>query len=323
VQIDDLLPIAFYFDVRGPARPGADLLWRGQSAIPWEEVAATYADATGEGLVSQNDLLPMGLHFGKEHETTAGIAALGVHLATTRRLDVLRLPAMEAGTSVTVSLSVGEEAAPVESLLGVASEVVVPSVLRLIRTRPGEFLDDQDLLSFRNLDEDTGTLSVAYARKGRENPVSGAGEVLEIEFETIQTTEAPLEVVLQKTVLSFESGTQEVEPDGQPLVRLVSPQATDIERGETEIVTDYALEQNYPNPFNPSTLITFALPDAGHVSLVVFDLLGRSVATLVDAPLNAGRHTVRFDASGLPGGIYVYRLRANDYTSSKQLVLVK
>ena len=85
------------------------------------------------------------------------------------------------------------------------------------------------------------------------------------------------------------------------------------------------LEQNYPNPFNPMTSIQFALPDAQRVTLRVFDVLGRPVATLLSGkPLNAGTHTVRFDASSLASGVYLYRLGVGDASVlARHMLLVK
>ncbi len=90
-----------------------------------------------------------------------------------------------------------------------------------------------------------------------------------------------------------------------------------------ELPTEVALSQNYPNPFNPQTTIDYALPKAGDVSLIVYDMLGREVDVLLDGPQAAGRHTVRFGANHLPNGTYVYRLVAADKTITRTMVLVK
>ena len=90
-----------------------------------------------------------------------------------------------------------------------------------------------------------------------------------------------------------------------------------------ELPTEVELSQNYPNPFNPQTTIDYALPQAGDVSLVVYDMLGREVDVLLDGPQAAGRHTVRFGANHLPNGTYVYRLVAGDKTITRTMVLVK
>jgi Ni,Fe-hydrogenase III small subunit len=86
---------------------------------------------------------------------------------------------------------------------------------------------------------------------------------------------------------------------------------------------EYKLGQNYPNPFNPSTTISYSLPKAGDVKLVVFDMLGREVATLVNGFVDAGNHSVDFDASNLSSGVYMYKIQAGDFTDTKKMVLMK
>ena len=85
----------------------------------------------------------------------------------------------------------------------------------------------------------------------------------------------------------------------------------------------FILEQNYPNPFNPSTRIGYSIPAAAHVSIGVYDVVGRQVAALVNGPKEAGSYTVVFDASGLPSGVYFYELRADSYIAFKKLVVMK
>jgi hypothetical protein len=85
----------------------------------------------------------------------------------------------------------------------------------------------------------------------------------------------------------------------------------------------FELDQNYPNPFNPSTIIQYMLPQSGHVTLEVFDLLGRSVRTLVSGEQGFGPHSVRFDGTGLASGVYFYRLKAAGLTLTKKLVLLR
>ena len=88
-------------------------------------------------------------------------------------------------------------------------------------------------------------------------------------------------------------------------------------------VTEYALHGNYPNPFNPETKIVFDLAEAGHVSLRVFDLLGREVARVVDREMVQGRHNVEFRADGLSSGVYLYRLEANGFADQQKMLLLK
>lgn len=86
---------------------------------------------------------------------------------------------------------------------------------------------------------------------------------------------------------------------------------------------EYSLEPNYPNPFNPSTIINFAVKDAGFVSLKVYDILGSEVATLVNETKEAGNFAVEFNAAKLPSGVYIFTLQVNGFTSSKKMLLMK
>ncbi len=90
-----------------------------------------------------------------------------------------------------------------------------------------------------------------------------------------------------------------------------------------EIPNYYSLEQNYPNPFNPSTSIKFSVPKPTNVTLKIYDVLGKEVATLVNEMKQPGFHTVDFNAPDFASGIYFYRIDAGEFTSVKRMVLVK
>jgi hypothetical protein len=86
---------------------------------------------------------------------------------------------------------------------------------------------------------------------------------------------------------------------------------------------EYHLNQNYPNPFNPTTVIEFAIPTTETVSLKIYDVLGREVATLLNERRNAGVHRINFNATNLSSGTYFYRLQAGTFTQTKKMILVK
>ncbi|MEG8948159.1 T9SS type A sorting domain-containing protein [Rosettibacter firmus] len=92
---------------------------------------------------------------------------------------------------------------------------------------------------------------------------------------------------------------------------------------EEEIPYFFELSQNYPNPFNPTTKISFSVPKDSHVSLKVFDILGREVAVLANRVFLAGRYELDFNASNLPSGTYIYKLRTEDKTITKKMLLIK
>jgi hypothetical protein len=93
--------------------------------------------------------------------------------------------------------------------------------------------------------------------------------------------------------------------------------------GSVSIPDQFTLSQNYPNPFNPSTMINFALPVSGMVTLKVYDMVGREVATLVNSYTNAGSYSVSFDASQLSSGMYFYKLQSGEFAQVKKMMLVK
>ncbi|MFN0158055.1 MAG: T9SS type A sorting domain-containing protein [Bacteroidota bacterium] len=99
--------------------------------------------------------------------------------------------------------------------------------------------------------------------------------------------------------------------------------ATGVDEPVPEIPGEFSLKQNFPNPFNPSTMIGYNLPVQTHVKLVVYDVLGRLVATLVDGEQSAGPHEVPFDGSALNSGFYFYRLTAGSFVHTREMLLLK
>jgi hypothetical protein len=102
-----------------------------------------------------------------------------------------------------------------------------------------------------------------------------------------------------------------------------SPDPIGIEPVSNVIPKEYNLNNNYPNPFNPSTKISFDIPNSAFTSLVIYDLLGRTVETLVDEYLKPGRYEVTWSAANYPSGVYYYKITSGEYTETKKMVLVK
>jgi len=103
----------------------------------------------------------------------------------------------------------------------------------------------------------------------------------------------------------------------------VTALATGVEDLSYGIPVDYKLFQNYPNPFNPSTAIRYAIPSDGKVKLVVYNLIGQEVTTLVDKNQNAGFHEVLFDATNFPSGMYIYKIQSSNFVSTRKMILMK
>jgi hypothetical protein len=97
---------------------------------------------------------------------------------------------------------------------------------------------------------------------------------------------------------------------------------TDVE-GDQIVPEKFALLQNYPNPFNPSTKITYNIPQRSNVSLKIYDMLGKEIATLVNEQKEVGTYNVQFDASKLSSGVYIYSIQAGDFLVSRKMILMK
>ena len=86
---------------------------------------------------------------------------------------------------------------------------------------------------------------------------------------------------------------------------------------------EYSLSQNYPNPFNPATKINYELRVTNYVSIIVYDILGNKISDLISKKQNAGRHSVNFNASDFPSGVYYYKIISGDFTETKKMMLLK
>ena len=116
----------------------------------------------------------------------------------------------------------------------------------------------------------------------------------------------------------YRDGNSEIYYKRNPTGNLIG-----IQNISTETPTKYSLSQNYPNPFNPMCNVQFSMYKAGNVRLVVYDVQGREVQTLVDEKLSAGTYEVKFDGSMLNSGVYFYKLVTDGYSETKKMLLIK
>ena len=103
----------------------------------------------------------------------------------------------------------------------------------------------------------------------------------------------------------------------------VNSLVSQVEKSTVSLPADFALAQNYPNPFNPATIIRYQVPKESRVKLIVYNLLGQVVRTLVDQSQGPGSYSRTFDASGLPSGIYFYRLETADFHDVEKMLLIR
>jgi hypothetical protein len=134
------------------------------------------------------------------------------------------------------------------------------------------------------------------------------------------------------TTVLLHSGKYYLEMEAQPTTyswmfpysfELHSTPVTSVENNASLVIEDFRLLQNYPNPFNPSTNISFHIPLRVYVTLEIFDILGREVTKLASGEMEAGDHSVTWNASAMPTGTYFCRLQSGNFIETKKLVLIK
>jgi hypothetical protein len=119
--------------------------------------------------------------------------------------------------------------------------------------------------------------------------------------------------------------------DGAGQVTLKSEDMKDVKvtfNDKIELPKTFALSQNYPNPFNPTTRFSMELPKATEVQVVIYDILGRQIATLLNGQESAGYHTIEWDGRDsrgitVPSGIYFARMNADEFTQTRKIMLMK
>ena len=124
--------------------------------------------------------------------------------------------------------------------------------------------------------------------------------------------------LIDTLVFLFSSDSNRIEK----IVPLNSNIPSDVGDDNTNINSFY-LSQNFPNPFNPSTKIRFSIPHSAFVTLKVYDLLGREIATIINEEKMPGNYEVSFNANNLSSGVYFYRIRAGSFIDTKRLILLR
>lgn len=135
--------------------------------------------------------------------------------------------------------------------------------------------------------------------------------------------DAALSICIDAAGNVFVTGTSQGNNSSSDYATLSYSVTTGIEPVSGEIPDTYRLYDNYPNPFNPVTTIKFDVPVQSFTSLVIYDVTGKTVRTLVNQDLSAGRYNYSFDASGLASGVYLYKIIAGDFNNVRKMVLVK
>ncbi len=137
----------------------------------------------------------------------------------------------------------------------------------------------------------------------------------------MRKTKVHLKILLDENIYGVYTISELIAEDS--VLHIGKEGYQEVSFGGDLAVIEYALEQNYSNPFNPSTTLKYQIPQNGFVTLKIYDILGKEVATLVNEVKTQGRYEATFDASSFASGVYLYRLNVNDYIDVKKMILLK
>ncbi|MGE5431586.1 MAG: two-component regulator propeller domain-containing protein [Syntrophomonadaceae bacterium] len=152
---------------------------------------------------------------------------------------------------------------------------------------------------------------------------TGLNKVQDSFWSTLDTLCAGISGCYITSIVSDKNGVKWIGTINRGLTVYTEPQTGVSEGPDKGAVHSYSLSQNYPNPFNPSTRINYSIPRQGFVSLKIYNLLGREIASLVNEVKQAGSYSQEFSASSLPSGIYIYTIQAGEFRESRKLTLLK
>jgi len=321
----DVFPLGDFWGTTGPSRAEEDqgCEWRKTTTQPWTPEEATYADANGDGEVNQFDIFCLGDNWG----TTQGSGAASSGAAATTsaagptagegnsshpRTGRLVLEVSEAeGEAAWVTIQARE----VENLLGFGAELTYPAEdWEVQQVEPMAWLGE-DLLAQTRTEAEAGRVGIGLSRKGTGR--GGSGPLARVKMRPSAPVEKTGRAALLEAVRLVESAGRTA--GGSPIDFQTKKSASLESPGQL------SLEGGYPNPARSSATIEYTLPEAQHVRLAVFDVLGRRVATLVDQRQTAGRKTAALDVSaeGLSSGTYMLRLTAAGETKTSRITVTR
>lgn len=325
VSAADLLRIGQYYNHQRPGSNTPGNQWQAYAREPWILDATTpkiiYADANGDGTINASDVLPIGLNYGKTHVVNSNLLSnVNDDLKTVKKNSTinpsikLNVPSMiKSNTRFKVEIEVGNPF-PVSDLYGIALTIKTnqKNCSFIDNTAyEGSFLGSEIIKIFQKIDDQKW--DIALSRTSTPGK-SGGGIIASLEFQSEIDQKIDFEI---ENLTANDSKGNSIELDISNSSVLV---------GVNEVfnkIDDNHLDQNFPNPFNPTTTINYKITNGCHVSLKIFDLIGNEIRTLINQFQPSGSYSIKFDASGLPSGIYYYQLIADSFKETKKLILTK
>jgi hypothetical protein len=318
VNQEDLLPVGICWDRTGSPRTGyANLTaWEPQQSRPWfHDVRCTYADANGDSVVDQNDVLVIGLNWNKTHALSKESHSA---FTNTGKPGIIRSIILDDSQEGFVDLAF--EVAGTEHLLGMGLEFYYPvDEINIHSVRKGSLLGENPLFFCRN-DKAKGKLSIAITRIRNQGGISGSGCVFTVQMK-IESKACLSQINFSRIIGMSETGNQfnlEIEP--------LYDQTNVTE--DNNLPSAFVLYQNFPNPFNTYTTVKYELFKMSLIQIKVFDLMGTEVKMLVNKMQVSGSHEVIWDGRNVSGelvssGIYYFSIRIGEKIIVRKGLLLK
>ena len=312
----DILSLGIYWNQGSIPRPNASRLWEAQSTTPWNPEISTYSDCDGNGYIDQADVLPIGLNWHKSHGTL--LAGASEQNPKIDFEDVFYFESTQENNTQYLSLYLKKNV--LVNLKGLAFSACSLSpeadILQVVR---GDDWSPNSIYIVRQTGNEWGlaiTETDGLYRKGSSALITfQIGENFNNSFPEMGI------VSLSDMKISLESGE---------ILTVNGANGSLSSSSEVFLPKAFVLSQNNPNPFNPSTTISYSVAEgkSGNVSLSVYNIRGKRVATLVDEFKEAGHYSVTWNGDSVsgekvPSGVYFYRLAAEDYVSTRKMVLLK
>lgn len=303
VELTDVTVLGVYWNLNGEGRPTEPdpLAWRAQLAGHYPLRKTAHADADGNGSVSERDLVPIGLNWGKTTDSPDPVRTFLV-TASTQPSGHLTAKISETQTAHVFRLSLSYELAPTDQLCGTTFRLRYPAdKMEIAAVSPGKAWTAQPL--FISSTEEKGVLAAGIMLTAGSPLLAESGDLAEL-LVRADTKPEPNELQFEQVALVTSDGIlHEFE----------------VENGDsgttTPIPNAFVLQHAYPNPFNPSTALRYAMPEPGNVQVRVFNITGRLVRMETQEAVAAGEHSWHWfgqDQNGrqVSTGIYIVQMEA-------------
>ncbi len=319
----DVIPIGLYY---GQTRPGSNnpgSSWQAYLREPWASDSGIprriYADSNGDGTINSADIIPIGLNYGKVHTSIQVIDNEEVIALQKTNADATIKPIITSpvtnNTVFQVQVKIGDPNI-VQNLYGTSFKLQSnkPACIYIDDSAENAgFLGTGSSVLFFSQEVNNQAVDIGISKTSGSG-VSGSGILARAQF--ISSIDQIVTFSLIDVVAVDHNG------NSIPLSILPSDVSVDVIK-QNAIPTEFLLYQNFPNPFNPTTIIKYELSKRSSVKIILYDLLGREIKTLVNEEKEAGHHEVTFVAKDLSSGIYFYRMQAGDFIQTKRMILLK